>query len=172
MEPTKEHLLWMYEQMLVIRNFEETMVNIYLEGKLPPDIQDGLAFDIGSGLVPGEMHLAAGQEPVAVGSCVHLTDNDTITGTHRPHHFAIAKGISLNPLAAEMFGKVTGLGRGKGGHMHLFSLDKKFGCSGIVGAGMPQACGAALAAKKKGKDWVAVTFFGEEQPTKAPFTSH
>ena len=91
MEPTKEHLLWMYEQMLVIRDFEETMVNVYLEGKLPPDIQDGLAFDIGSGLVPGEMHLAAGQEPVAVGSCVHLTDNDTITGTHRPHHFAIAK---------------------------------------------------------------------------------
>ena len=169
MEPTKEHLLWMYEQMLVIRNFEETMVNVYLEGKLPPDIQDGLAFDIGSGLVPGEMHLAAGQEPVAVGSCVHLTDNDTITGTHRPHHFAIAKGISLNPLAAEMFGKVTGLGRGKGGHMHLFSLDKKFGCSGIIGAGMPQACGAALAAKKQGKDWVAVTFFGEGAANQGSF---
>ena len=169
MEPTKEHLLWMYEQMLVIRNFEETMVNVYLEGKLPPDIQDGLAFDIGSGLVPGEMHLAAGQEPVAVGSCVHLTDNDTITGTHRPHHFAIAKGISLNPLAAEMFGKVTGLGRGKGGHMHLFSVDKKFGCSGIVGAGLPQACGAALAAKKKGKDWVAVTFFGEGAANQGSF---
>jgi len=67
MEPTKEQMLWMYEQMLVIRNFEETMVNVYLEGKLPPDIQEGLAFDIGSGLVPGEMHLAAGQEPVAVG---------------------------------------------------------------------------------------------------------
>lgn len=169
MEPTKEHLLWMYEQMLVIRDFEETMVNVYLEGKLPPDIQDGLAFDIGSGLVPGEMHLAAGQEPVAVGSCVHLTDNDTITGTHRPHHFAIAKGISLNPLAAEMFGKVTGLGRGKGGHMHLFSVDKKFGCSGIVGAGLPQACGAALAAKKKGKDWVAVTFFGEGAANQGSF---
>ena len=169
MEPTKEQMLWMYEQMLVIRNFEETMVNVYLEGKLPPDIQDGLAFDIGSGLVPGEMHLAAGQEPVAVGSCVHLTDNDTITGTHRPHHFAIAKGISLNPLAAEMFGKVTGLGRGKGGHMHLFSVDKKFGCSGIVGAGLPQACGAALAAKKKGKDWVAVTFFGEGAANQGSF---
>ena len=123
MEPTKEHLLWMYEQMLIIRDFEETMVNVYLEGKLPPDIQEGLAFDIGSGVVPGEMHLAAGQEPVAVGSCVHLKDDDTITGTHRPHHFAIAKGISLKSLAAEMFGKVTGLGRGKGGHMHLFSVD-------------------------------------------------
>ena len=169
MEPTKEQMLWMYEQMFVIRNFEETMVNVYLEGKLPPDIQEGLAFDIGSGLVPGEMHLAAGQEPVAVGSCAHLTDNDTITGTHRPHHFAIAKGISLNALAAEMFGKVTGLGRGKGGHMHLFSVDKKFGCSGIIGAGLPQACGAALAAKKKGKDWVAVTFFGEGAANQGSF---
>ena len=169
MEPTKEHLLWMYEQMLVIRDFEETMVNVYLEGKLPPDIQEGLAFDIGSGPVPGEMHLAAGQEPVAVGTCVHLTDNDTVTGTHRPHHFAIAKGIPLNPLAAEMFGKATGLGQGKGGHMHLFSVEKKFGCSGIVGAGMPQACGAALAAKKKGKDWVAVSFFGEGAANQGSF---
>lgn len=169
MEPTKEHLLWMYEQMLIIRDFEETMVNVYLEGKLPPDIQEGLAFDIGSGVVPGEMHLAAGQEPVAVGSCVHLKDDDTITGTHRPHHFAIAKGISLKSLAAEMFGKVTGLGRGKGGHMHLFSVDKKFGCSGIIGAGMPQACGAALAAKKLGKDWVTVTFFGEGAANQGSF---
>jgi pyruvate dehydrogenase E1 component alpha subunit len=98
-----------------------------------------------------------------------LTDNDTVTGTHRPHHFAIAKGISLKPLAAEMFGKVTGLGRGKGGHMHLFSLDKKFGCSGIVGAGMPQACGAALAAKMQGKDWVTVTFFGEGAANQGAF---
>jgi TPP-dependent pyruvate/acetoin dehydrogenase alpha subunit len=169
MEPTKEHLLWMYEQMLIIRDFEETMVNVYLEGKLPPNIQEGLAFDIGGGPVPGEMHLAAGQEPVAVGTCAHLNDNDTITGTHRPHHFAIAKGIPLNALAAEMFGKVTGLGRGKGGHMHLFSVDKKFGCSGIIGAGMPQACGAALAAKKKGKDWVAVTFFGEGAANQGSF---
>ena len=169
MEAGKEHMLWMYEQMLVIREFEETMANIYLEGKLPPEIQEGLAFDIGSGLVPGEMHLAAGQEPVAVGTCVHLNDNDTVTGTHRPHHFAIAKGIPLKDLAAEMFGKVSGLGRGKGGHMHLFSVDKKFSCSGIIGAGMPPACGAALASKKKGKDWVAVTFFGEGAANQGSF---
>ena len=128
-----------------------------------------MAFDIGSGPVPGEMHLAAGQEPVAVGSCIHLKDEDTVTGTHRPHHFAIAKGIPLKQLAAEMFGKVTGLGRGKGGHMHLFSVEKKFSCSGIIGAGMPPACGAALAAKKKGKDWVAVTFFGEGAANQGSF---
>ena len=123
MQPTKDQMLWMFEQMLVIREFEETMVTIYLEGKLPPDIQDGLAFDIGAGPVPGEMHLAAGQEPVAVGTCAHLKKEDTVTGTHRPHHFAIAKGVPLNPLAAEIFGKVTGLGRGKGGHMHDASGD-------------------------------------------------
>ena len=169
MEAQKHQMLWMYEQMLVIRQFEETMVNIYLEGKLPPNIQEGLAFDIGSGPVPGEMHLAAGQEPVAVGSCIHPKDEDTVTGTHRPHHFAIAKGIPLKQLAAEMFGKVTGLGRGKGGHMHLFSVEKKFSCSGIIGAGMPPACGAALAAKKKGKDWVAVTFFGEGAANQGSF---
>ena len=169
MEPTRDKMLWMFEQMLVIREFEETMVSIYLEGKLPPDIQDGLAFDIGSGPVPGEMHLAAGQEPVAVGPCAHLKKEDTITGTHRPHHFAIAKGVPINPLAAEIFGKVTGLGRGKGGHMHLFDVEHKFSCSGIIGAGMPAACGAALAAKKKGKDWVAVTFFGEGAANQGSF---
>ena len=64
-------------------------------------------------------------------------------------------------MTAEIFGKRTGLGQGKGGHMHLFDAETKFSCSGIIGAGMPTACGAALAAKKLGKDWVAVAFFGE-----------
>ncbi|MCV4785228.1 hypothetical protein OFM36_37940, partial [Escherichia coli] len=81
------------ETMLVIREYEETMARVYLEGKLPPHIQKGLAFDIAGGPVPGEMHLAAGQEPVAVGVCAHLRDDDTVVGTHRPHHFAIAKGV-------------------------------------------------------------------------------
>ncbi len=169
MEPTTQQMLWMYETMLVIREFEETMVNVYLEGKLPPHIQKGLAFDIGGGPVPGEMHLAAGQEPVAVGVCAHLRDEDTVVGTHRPHHFAIAKGVPLDRMAAEMFGKVTGLGRGKGGHMHLFDPAHKFSCSGIVGASLPPACGAALAAKKLGKDWVAVAFFGEGAANQGAF---
>jgi pyruvate dehydrogenase E1 component alpha subunit len=161
MQANKETLLWMYEKMVEIRNYEETMANVYLEGKLPPNIQQGLAFDIGSGPVPGEMHLAAGQEPVAVGICAHLKQDDTVVGTHRPHHFAIAKGVPLNPMTAEMFGKVTGLGKGKGGHMHLFDPVHKFSCSGLIGASLPPACGAGLAAKKMGKDWVAVAFFGE-----------
>src|SRR3989337_2302550 len=142
MEPTPEQLLWMYETMLVIREFEETMAKVYLEGKLPPQIQKGLAFDIASGPVPGEMHLAAGQEPVAVGVCAHLTDADTVVGTHRPHHFAIAKGVPLDRMTAEIFGKVTGLGRGKGGHMHLFDPEPQFGCTGIIAAGLAPGFGA------------------------------
>ncbi len=161
MKATAEHMLWMYEKMIEIREYEETMAKVYLEGKLPPKIQKGLAFDIGGGPVPGEMHLAAGQEPVAVGVCAHLRDTDSVVGAHRPHHFAIAKGVPLNPMTAEMFGKATGLGRGKGGHMHLFDPAHKFSCSGIIGASMPPACGAALAAKKRGTDAVAVAFFGE-----------
>ncbi len=169
MEPTSEQLLWMYEKMVEIREYEETMAKVYMEGKLPPKIQKGLAFDIGGGPVPGEMHLAAGQEPVAVGVCAHLRKEDTVVGAHRPHHFAIAKHVELNAMTAEMFGKVTGLGRGKGGHMHLFDPETKFSCSGIVGAGAPQACGAALAAKKLRKDWVAVAFFGEGAANQGAF---
>jgi pyruvate dehydrogenase E1 component alpha subunit len=169
MPASKQTLLWMYEKMVEIRHYEETMANVYLEGKLPPQIQKGLAFDIGSGPVPGEMHLAAGQEPVAVGVCAHLKKEDTVVGTHRPHHFAIAKGVPLNPMTAEMFGKVTGLGKGKGGHMHLFDPEHKFSCSGIIGASLPPACGAGLAAKKLGKDWVAVAFFGEGAANQGSF---
>ena len=169
MQVGKEKLLWMYEKMVEIRHYEETMAAVYMEGKLPPAIQKGLAFDIGAGPVPGEMHLAAGQEPVAVGICAHLTNDDTVVGTHRPHHFAIAKGVPLDPMTAEMFGKVTGLGKGKGGHMHLFDNAHKFSCSGIIGASMPIACGAALAAKKLGKNWVAVAFFGEGAANQGSF---
>jgi len=168
-DPHEDQLLWMYETMLVIRDFEERMVNVYLEGKLPPDIQHGLAFDIGGGPVPGEMHLAAGQEPVAVGVCAHLRDDDTVVGTHRPHHFAIAKGVPLDRLAAELFGKATGLSRGKGGHMHLFDPERNFSCSGIEGASLPPATGAALAYKKLGQDSVAVAFFGEGAANQGTF---
>jgi len=169
MQVGKEKLMWMYEKMVEIRYYEETMAAVYMEGKLPPAIQKGLAFDIGGGPVPGEMHLAAGQEPVAVGVCAHLTPDDTVVGTHRPHHFAIAKGVPLDAMTAEMFGKVTGLGKGKGGHMNLFDNAHKFSCSGIVGASMPIACGAALAAKKMGKNWVAVAFFGEGAANQGAF---
>lgn len=149
-----EKVKWMYETMVKIRYYEETMVSAYAEGKHP-------VFNIGAGPVPGEMHLSAGQEPAAVGICAHLHQNDTVTAPHRPHHNAIAKGVDLDRMTAEMFGKESGLGKGKGGHMHLFDPSVKFSCGGIVAAGIPHAVGAALAAKMKGKDWVAVAFIGE-----------
>lgn len=150
----KEKILWMYEKMVQSRYFEETMEEVYMEGKTP-------VFNIGAGTVPGEMHLSNGQEPAAVGIIAHLTEDDTVASPHRPHHHAIAKGVDLKRMTAEMFGKKTGLSKGKGGHMHLFDPDVKFACSGIVGAGIPQAAGAALAAKKRGTDAVAVAFIGE-----------
>lgn len=147
-------LKWMYETMVKIRRYEETMVQVYTEGKQP-------VFNIGAGTVPGEMHLAAGQEPAAVGICAHLRADDTVTAPHRPHHIAIAKGVDLRRMTAEMFGKETGLGKGKGGHMHLFDPAVKFSCGGIVAAGVPHAVGAALAAQMQGTDSVAVAFIGE-----------
>ncbi|MEI7555542.1 thiamine pyrophosphate-dependent dehydrogenase E1 component subunit alpha [Candidatus Chlorohelix sp.] len=155
-------LVNLYRKMALIRNFEEVMVNVYWEGKTP-------VFDIAAGTVPGEMHLAAGQEAAAVGVCTHLRDEDTVTGPHRAHHIALAKGVDIKKMTAEIFGKETGLGHGKGGHMHLFDSEKKFGCSGIIGAGLPVACGAALAAKKLGKDWVAVSFFGDGTANQGSF---
>jgi acetoin:2,6-dichlorophenolindophenol oxidoreductase subunit alpha len=159
---SKNDLLWMYENMYKIRYYEDKMAEAYTEGKNP-------VFNIGAGPVPGEMHLATGQEPAAVGICVHLKKEDTVTSPHRPHHHAIAKGVDLNKMTAEIFGKETGLGKGKGGHMHLFDPDVKFSCGGIVGAGIPHALGAALAAKKKGKDWVAVSFIGEGAANQGAF---
>ncbi len=150
----KKDLLWMYRVMKTSRYFEERMEKAYLEGKQP-------VFNIGAGPVPGEMHLSNGQEPAAAGMIVHLTKNDTVTATHRPHHEAIAKGVDLKKMTAEIFGKKTGLSKGKGGHMHLFDPNVKFSCGGIVGAGIPHAAGAALANKKRNTNWVAVAFIGD-----------
>ena len=154
MDIPREDLVDMYETMVKIRRFEERIREIYLADKLP-------AFDIAAGLVPGEMHLAAGQEPVAVGMRPHLKAGDAITATHRPHHVAIAQGVDLKKMAAEIFGRDTGLGHGKGGHMHLYSVEPNFGCSGIIGEGIPVAVGAAMAFRHKGTDNVALSFFGE-----------
>lgn len=162
MQIPKEHLVAMAATMAKIRYFEERIRETYYEGKQP-------AFDIAAGPIPGEMHLAAGQEPVAVGVMPHLMPGDAITATHRPHHVAIAQGVDLRKMAAEIFGKDTGLGHGKGGHMHLFSVEPSFGCSGIIAEGMPVACGAALAFKRQGKSNVAVSFFGEGAANQGAF---
>lgn len=162
MDVPNEHLVDMYQTMVKIRRFEERIREIYLADKLP-------AFDIAGGLIPGEMHLAAGQEPVAVGVRPHLKAGDAITATHRPHHIAIAQGVDLEKMAAEIFGRATGLGKGKGGHMHLFSVEPNFGCSGIIGEGIPVAVGAGLAFKRKGSDNVALSFFGEGAANQGAF---
>lgn len=160
--PSNETLREMHHQMVRIRLFEETIQKCYFEGKSP-------AFDIAAGPVPGEMHLAAGQEPVAAGVCAHLRPSDAVTATHRPHHVALAHGMDMKKLAAEIFGKETGLGHGKGGHMHLFDAATNFGCSGIIAEGMPGAAGAGLAFKKLGTDNVAVSFFGEGAANQGAF---
>ncbi|AAK41603.1 thiamine pyrophosphate-dependent dehydrogenase E1 component subunit alpha [Saccharolobus solfataricus] len=146
-------LLNMYKRMLIIRYFEESIRKIYHEGKNP--------FNMASGRIRGEMHLSIGQEAVAVGTLYDIRDEDVVVSTHRPHHHAIAKGVDLKGLAAEILGKATGLCKGKGGHMHLFDKSKNFACSGIVGASFPQAAGAAFAFKYLGKDNVAISFAGE-----------
>ena len=152
--PSTHTLESMFEDMVTARHYEERLQEEYLEGKQP-------AFDISAGPIPGELHLAAGHEASGAGVCAHLRDADTVTAPHRPHHVAIAKGVDLKRMTAEIFGRETGLCRGKGGHMHLFDPDVNFACSGIIAEGCPPAVGAALAAKKRNTDDVAVAFLGE-----------
>lgn len=154
MAPSRDTLLWMYETMATSRRFEEAIAKVYLEGKQP-------VFNMANGPIPGEMHLSDGQEPVAVGVCAHLGPEDIVTATHRPHHQAVAKGVDLNRMTAEIFGKRTGLSGGRGGHMHLFDPAVNFACSGIIGQGMGPAAGAALSRKMRGLPGVAVAFIGE-----------
>ena len=154
MQPTPRQKQWMYETMVLSRRYEEAIEAIYLEGKTP-------RFDMAAGPIPGEMHLSSGQEPVAVGVCAHLEPSDVVTATHRPHHQAIAKGVDLREMTAEIFGKATGLSGGRGGHMHLFDPRVNFACSGIIAQGMGPAVGAALSRKMQGKPGVAVSFIGE-----------
>ncbi|WP_445398611.1 thiamine pyrophosphate-dependent dehydrogenase E1 component subunit alpha [Zobellella sp. An-6] len=162
MKPERTQLHWMYQQMLVSRFFEEAIEKIYMEGKSP-------AFNMAKGPIPGEMHLSNGQEPCAVGVCAHLSASDIVTATHRPHHIAIAKGVNLNEMAAEIFGKETGLSGGRGGHMHLFDGRVNFSCSGIIAQGMGPAVGAALSRKLQGKPGVAVAFLGEGAANQGAF---
>jgi pyruvate dehydrogenase E1 component alpha subunit len=160
---TREQLLHAYQQLCLIRAFEETIADRYAIGKTPQ-------FNMAAGPIRGEMHLAVGQEAVAVGVGLFLTDADAVVSTHRPHHHALAKGVPVDKLAAEIFGKATGLCRGKGGHMHLFDAEHRFACSGIVGASFPQAAGAAFAFKHRGEPHVAVAFAGEGAANHGTFT--
>lgn len=154
--------LWMYATMVRSRHFEALIKPAYFEGKSP-------VFNMAKGPIPGEMHLSDGQEPCAVGVCAHLRPEDFVTATHRPHHVAIAKGVDLDAMTAEIFGKATGLSGGRGGHMHLFDARVNFACSGIVAQGLGPAVGAALAARLHGSDAVGVAFLGEGAANQGAF---
>ena len=141
----RERLLRFYRQMLKIRLFEEQVNQLYLGAKMP-----GLA------------HLYIGQEAVAVGVCEALRPDDYITSTHRGHGHCLAKGASVDKMFAELLGKVDGYCRGKGGSMHIADQERgNLGANAIVGGRAGIATGAALSAKMRGTDQVAVCFFGE-----------
>lgn len=158
---SSKELIFMYNLMLKIRQYEEKLGEIYYEGKKP--------FDIAKGPIPGELHLSSGQESSAVGVCMNLKKEDAVIGTHRAHNFAIAKGVDLKKMTAEIFGKSSGFSGGKGGHMHLFDTSVNFSCSGIVGASFPQALGVGLAAKMENKDYVAVAVGGDGAANQGTF---
>jgi acetoin:2,6-dichlorophenolindophenol oxidoreductase subunit alpha len=142
---SKPDLLRAYRIMRTIREFEER-----------------LHVEFAKGDIPGFVHLYAGEEACAAGIMLHLTDIDRIASTHRGHGHCIAKGVDVHEMMAEIYGKVTGACRGKGGSMHIADLSKgMMGANGILGAGAPLICGAGLAAKFRGDGGVGITFFGD-----------
>lgn len=150
---TKQKAEWIYKAMHDIRNFEDEVHRIFTSGE-----------------IPGFVHLYAGQEAVATGVCAHLTDSDYITSTHRGHGHCIAKGCDLNGMMAEIFGKETGLCKGKGGSMHIADIDKgMLGANGMVGGGFPIAVGAGLRNKYLKTDDVAICFFGDGASNEGTF---
>src|SRR5512145_2445725 len=141
----REEWLHMYQQMFTIRTFEEHVNELYQAAKMP-----GLA------------HLYIGEEAVAVGVCEALRRDDYITSTHRGHGHCLAKGARLDGMFAELLGKVAGYCRGKGGSMHIAYQDTgNLGANAIVGCSAGIATGAAMSAKMRGADQVAVCFFGD-----------
>ena len=131
--------------MLLIRRFEEKVEERFRAGELP-----------------GFLHVAIGQEAIAVGVCRALEESDVITSTHRAHAHALAKGMHPNELMAELYGKVEGCSHGYGGSMHLYDLEHgNLGANAVVGGGIPAIVGSALAFKMRGEPRVAVSFFGD-----------
>jgi acetoin:2,6-dichlorophenolindophenol oxidoreductase subunit alpha len=149
----KDKLLEAYRTMRTIREFEER-----------------LHADFAKGDIPGFVHLYAGEEAAGTGIMLHLQDKDRIASTHRGHGHCIAKGVDVKEMMAEIYGKVTGSCRGKGGSMHIADLSKgMMGANGILGAGAPLACGAALAAKYRGDGGVAISFVGDGASNQGTF---
>lgn len=145
MQISKEKLVWMYETMYRIRRFEERLLEETVKGN-----------------AMGVAHTSDGEEAGPTGICAHLTVKDWIGSTHRGHGHCIAKGVETNRMMAEIFGRSTGMCKGKGGSMHIADFSKgMLGANGIVGASVPLAVGAALSARYFGTDAVGVAFFGD-----------
>ena len=136
----------MFEQMVLIRRFEETIKELYMKG-----------------IIQGMLHLCIGQEAVAVGVMSVLNEDEYIVSTHRGHGHFIAKGADIRLMIAELFGKRTGYCKGKGGSMHIADINLgHLGANGIVGESLPIATGAALAFKEiKQTNQIVVCFFGD-----------
>ena len=138
--------------MQAIRRFEERAEELYLAGELP-----------------GFIHLSIGQEACAAGACLALRRDDYITSTHRGHGHSIAKGARIDAMMAELYAKATGSCKGKGGSMHIadFSVGM-LGANGVVGGGANLAVGAAIAARLRKSDQVALCFFGDGASNRGP----
>jgi acetoin:2,6-dichlorophenolindophenol oxidoreductase subunit alpha len=134
-----------FQEMLLIRRFEEKVEERFRAGELP-----------------GFLHVAIGQEAVAVGVCRALEEGDVIASTHRAHGHTLAKGTHPNELMAELYGKVEGCSHGYGGSMHLYDVERgNLGANAVVGGGLPAITGAALSFKLRREPRVAVAFFGD-----------
>lgn len=145
MQYSREALLQAYRRMATIRQFEERLHE-----------------EIAKGEIPGFTHLYCGQEAAAVGVCEHLDAQDMIVSTHRGHGHCIAKGCDVIAMMKEIYGSREGLCKGRGGSMHIADTSiGMLGANGIVGAGAPQAVGAAIAARAQGQGRVAITFSGD-----------
>jgi acetoin:2,6-dichlorophenolindophenol oxidoreductase subunit alpha len=141
----EEDLRSCFREMLLIRRFEEKVEERFRAGELP-----------------GFLHVAIGQEAVAVGVCRALGERDVMASTHRAHGHTLARGTSPNALMAELYGKVEGCSHGYGGSMHLYDIERgNLGANAVVGGGLPGIVGAALAFKLRGEDRVALAFFGD-----------
>ena len=143
--PSREHALELLREMLRIRVFEDRCVQLYGEMK-----------------IRGFLHLCNGEEAVAVGAMRALSSADAIVSTYREHGHAIARGIPMTLIMAELYGKRSGCSRGRGGSMHLFDASRRFyGGNAIVGGGLPLAVGLALAEKLAARRGIAACFFGD-----------
>jgi TPP-dependent pyruvate/acetoin dehydrogenase alpha subunit len=142
---SQDRLLWMYERMTLIREFEER-----------------LKWLVETGVPTGPVHFYTGQEAVAVGVCAALDATDWIASTHRGHGHCIARGADVRRMMAELYGKATGTNRGKGGSMHITDVAiGMLGVNPIVGMGVTHAVGAALSSRVRGTTQVAAAFFGD-----------